>query len=114
MKNEDRKGGKLEIKFKSGPYTIAEDLGKDWFSYDTGTRWVWLNNGCHWLTISTFGLPNSTVKVYDSSGSRLPHSAILQITSLLHSTEDSITIQYANVQQWKNGCECGLFSLLMQ
>lgn len=27
MRNEGRKGGKLEVQF-SGPYTIAEDLGK--------------------------------------------------------------------------------------
>ena len=27
-KNDGRKGGKLEINFKGGPYTIAEDVGK--------------------------------------------------------------------------------------
>ena len=53
------------------------------------------SGGNHWLTISTVGLQNSTVKVYDSLGSRLPCSTVLQITSLLHSTEDSITILYA-------------------
>ena len=28
MKNEGRKGGKLDQLFPGGPYTIAEDLGK--------------------------------------------------------------------------------------
>ena len=30
-KNDGRKGGKLEINFKGGPYTIAEDVGKGLF-----------------------------------------------------------------------------------
>lgn len=30
-KNNGRKGGKLEINFKGGPYTIAEDVGKGQF-----------------------------------------------------------------------------------
>ena len=30
-KNDGRKGGKLEINFKGGPYTIAEDVGKGRF-----------------------------------------------------------------------------------
>ena len=42
---------------------------------------------------------NYSIFIYDN----LSRSTVLQIASLLHSAEDSITIQYVNVQQQKNG-----------
>ena len=35
MKNESRKGGKLDLQFR-GPYTIAEDLGKGRYKLKDG------------------------------------------------------------------------------
>ena len=51
-KNEGRKGGKLEIKFKGGPYTIAKDVGKGRFRLrDAQGNMLKTAINCHCLKI---------------------------------------------------------------
>jgi len=46
------RGGKLEINFKGGPYTIAEDVGKGWFRLkDAQGNTLKTAINCHWLKI---------------------------------------------------------------
>ena len=51
-KNDGRKGGKLEINFKGGPYTIAEDVGKGLFRLkDAKGKLLKTAINCHRLKI---------------------------------------------------------------
>ena len=52
MKNESRKGGKLEPQFPGGPYTIAEDLGKGRYRLqDANSKNLKTAINCHRLKI---------------------------------------------------------------
>ncbi len=71
MKNEGRKGGKLDVQFR-GPYVIAKDLGKGRFqlkdvcgvvlkkSYNTQRLKVWLNPNATSSSDNQFG-PSSSL-----------------------------------------------------
>ena len=51
MKNESRKGGKLDLQFR-GPYTIAEDLGKGRYKLKDGNGKVLTTAyNCHRLKL---------------------------------------------------------------
>ena len=67
------------------------------------------NNQC--LTQSTIEDPYSHVQVYDSLYSDIPKSTKEQICALLTSTESSIQLNYANVQQQMKCSDCGLYAL---
>ena len=65
-------------------------------------------NNNHWITISTIGVPPSTVKVYDSNHGQLPrHEQKL----VLQSCQPDIVIHYIDVQKQANTSDCGLFSI---
>ena len=53
----------------------------------------------HWNTVSTIGCTSpSTVRVYDSLGIDLPLNTKKQIAAILHSPEEEIKLEYANIQ----------------
>ena len=57
------------------------------------------SGGNHWITVSTIGSTSpSTVRVYDSLSTVLPLDAKKQIAAILHSPEEQIKLEYANVQ----------------
>ena len=57
------------------------------------------SGGNHWITVSTIGsTPPSTVRVYDSLGKGLPLDTKKQIAAILHSPDEEIKLEYANVQ----------------
>ena len=67
-------------------------------------------SGSHWITISTLQCPQDTVRVYDSLNMLLPSSIERVIADLMHSSNKTITVEYANVQQQHGGNDCGLFA----
>ena len=57
------------------------------------------SGGNHWITVSTIGFTSpSTVRVYDSLGKGLPLDTKKQIAAILHSPDEEIKLEYANVQ----------------
>lgn len=57
------------------------------------------SGGNHWLTVSTVGVKaTNVIRIYDSLGTSLPSQTRRQIANLMKTTENSITIEYANVQ----------------
>ena len=65
----------------------------------------------HWITISTIGVPPSTVKVYDSNHGKLPHHEQKLVADILQSCQPDIVIHYIDVQKQANASDCGLFSI---
>ena len=52
----------------------------------------------HWITVSTTGCTSSsTVRVYDSLAGALPLDTKKQIAAILHSSDEEIKLEYANV-----------------
>ena len=52
-----------------------------------------------WITVSTIGCTSSsTVRVYDSLARALPLDTKKQIAAILHSPDEEIKVEYANVQ----------------
>ena len=68
-------------------------------------------NGNHWIAVSTVQCPAGVVKVYDSMHLGLPSSLKSVIADILHTTKKSLTIEYANVQLQRGGCDCGLLAI---
>ena len=68
-----------------------------------------INN--HWITISTIGVPPSTVKVYDSNHGKLPHHEQKLVADILQSCQPDIVIHYIDVQKQANTSDCSLFSI---
>ena len=56
------------------------------------------SGGTHWITVSTDGICQSTVKVYDSLYNIVPYSTKDQIAALLHTKEKAFILENANVQ----------------
>ena len=52
----------------------------------------------HWITASTVGTIHPTVRVYDSLCSQIPASTKKQIAALIHTKEDVIILEFANIQ----------------
>ena len=69
------------------------------------------DGNAHWLTISTIGLQQAYVQVFDSLLSVPSSSVKLQISSLLMTNESQITLSYVDVQRQMGGSNCGLFSV---
>ena len=65
----------------------------------------------HWFTVSTIGCKPGVVNVYDSATKYTTHRNKEEIAALLHTTSDTITLQYMNVQHQYGGSDCGLFAL---
>ena len=51
------------------------------------------------------------VNVYDSAAKYSTHRNKEEIAALLHTTKDTITLQYMNVQHQYGGSDCGLYAL---
>ena len=51
------------------------------------------------------------MKVYDSGGRCTTSRNKEEIAALLHTSKDTITIQYMNVQHQIGASDCGLFAL---
>lgn len=56
-------------------------------------------NKDQWITISTIGCANSSVKVYDSLGGRLPKHMKKMVADLLQCKKKNMTVIYENVQE---------------
>ena len=70
-----------------------------------------LNNGNHWLTVSTVGAAHPTVKVYDSIYSNAGPEIQALIASLLATTRGEIIANFIDVP-FQSGCnDCGLFAI---
>ena len=65
----------------------------------------------HWFTISTIGCKPGVVNIYDSASKYITRRNKEEIAALLNTGEDTITIQYMNVQHQYGGSDCGLFAL---
>ena len=71
-----------------------------------------LHNGKnHWLTISTIGLPASTVNVYDSLYQSLSQCTIDQICAVMFSTNDAVHVRFIDVEQQTNNSDCGVYAI---
>ena len=68
-------------------------------------------NNNHWITISTNGVPPSTVKVYDSNHGQLPRHEQKLVADIMQSCQPDIVIHYIDVQKQANTSDCGLFSI---
>lgn len=73
MRNEGRKGGKLEPQFPGGPYTVAEELGKGRYRLkDVDGRLLKTAVNCHrlktWRDPDPALLKQETVSLYNYSG----------------------------------------------
>ena len=57
------------------------------------------SGGNHWITVSIIGATSpSTVREYDSLGKAIPLDTKKQIVAILHSPDDEIKLENANVQ----------------
>ena len=65
----------------------------------------------HWITISTLGCTPGTVIVYDSLNLRLSKSLKNIVADLIHTSNSTIVIKYANMQYQRGGSDCGLFAI---
>ena len=65
----------------------------------------------HWIIISTFGCPPSTIDVYDSMHLRLSTHLKKLVADLMQSPSKEIVIRYRDVQWQSGGSDCGLFAL---
>ena len=71
-----------------------------------------LHNGKnHRLTISTIGLPASTVNVYDSLYQSLSQCTIDQICVVMFSTNDAVDVRFIDVEQKTNNSDCGVYAI---
>ena len=52
----------------------------------------------HWFTVSTIGCKPGVVNFYDSTAKYTTHRNKEEIAVLLHTTCDTVTLQYMNVQ----------------
>lgn len=68
-------------------------------------------SGNHWITVSSIGCGSDTVRVYDSMNLRLSPELIKTVADFLHTSNDFITIEYANMQYQSGGSDCGLFAI---
>ena len=68
-------------------------------------------NNSHWITISTIGVPPSTVRVNDSKHGQLPHHEQKLVADILQSYQPDIVIHYIAVQKQDDTSDCGLFSI---
>lgn len=68
-------------------------------------------NTGHWLTISTIGSENSEVFVYDSLYSSASECVQFQISSLLATPLNEITLNFVDVQMQSGTYDCGLFAV---
>ena len=67
--------------------------------------------GSHWITVSSIGCPQSSVKVYDSMHCGLSSRTKRVIADLVMSKDKVIAVTYPPVQ-WQSGAsDCGIFSL---
>ena len=95
MKNESRKGGKLDLQFR-GPYTIAEDLGKGRYKLKDGNGKVLTRAyNCHRLKL--WLEPN---KKPDSS--KVGQLTWLSVTHVETGTTSSVSV-YSDFQKRNNG-----------
>ena len=71
-------------------------------------------NNSHWITISSIGVPPSTVKVHDSNHGHLPHHEKKLEADIMQScqVEPDIVTHYIDDQKQANTCACGLFSIV--
>ena len=65
----------------------------------------------HWNTISTIGMKNAEVQVFDSMYMCVPTIAKAQIAVLLTTEEPSIKLNFMDVQMQSGGYDCGLFTI---
>ena len=65
----------------------------------------------HWVAFSTVGCQQSTIKMFDSLGGRLPKNALRLVADLMQSKEKEITIEFVDVQEQTGSVDCGLFAL---
>lgn len=63
----------------------------------------------HWITISNIGILDNAVNVYDSSYSKMNSSTKTLICN--YCKNKKIRINVMNVQQQKNGSDCGVFAI---
>ena len=64
----------------------------------------------HWICIK-LNEDKTTVLLYDSKCSSIPHTVIDLITDIIHSEKDTVTIKSMAMQE-QEGCDaCGVFSL---
>ena len=66
----------------------------------------------HWICISSTGNPLTTINIFDSlPNTDIPARAKCQIAALLCTEEDTITLEFHDVQQQVGARDCGLFAL---
>jgi Ulp1 family protease len=63
----------------------------------------------HWLTASTIGMKHPEIKVFDSLKICTSAKTKMQIASLLHTMQPSISIFFKDVQMQSGLTDCGLY-----
>ncbi len=70
-----------------------------------------LNNGNHWLTVSTVGTAHPTVKIYDSMYSHAGPQVQALLASLLATEGSEIIANFMDVPLQSGSNDCGLFAI---
>ena len=81
------------------------------FSIETHEFIQVLNNGNHWLLISTINETPPNVLVYDSAYASVNTFIKEQIATLLHTKEKEICLKFVNTQMQNGAVDCGLFAI---
>ena len=66
----------------------------------------------HWITVSNVGCGPGRVKVFDSGGKYFTHRNREEIATILLTEENTITVEFMNVQHQFGAIDCGLFANL--
>ena len=65
----------------------------------------------HWITVSNVGCGPGRVKVFDSGGKYITHRNREETATILLTEENTITVEFMNVQHQFGVIDCGLFAI---
>lgn len=79
--------------------------------YGSSHLQCWNRGDNHWITASSIGCGYDAVRVYDSMNLQLSSLLIRVVAGFLHTSNDYVTIEYADMQYQSGGDDCRLFAI---
>ena len=100
-----------ENKTISGFQDVACGLVMNFTAETTGFIQILFNGSDHWTVISTVGVPEGEVHLFDSKYTSSSSALKMQIACLVCTNLPHIKLCYQNVQVQSGAADCGIFSI---
>ena len=102
---------KCENKTISGFQDVACGLVMNFTAETTGFVQILFNGIDHWTVVSTVGVPEGEVHLFDSKYTSSSSALKMQIACLVCTNLPHIKLCYQNVQVQSGAADCGIFSI---